>query len=69
MNKDIIARWIEAAKTLSLDVDLKVKCPVCQEGVLIIQDIDFPNDSLKFERHMTCSVCNARNSMVLHRIQ
>jgi ssDNA-binding Zn-finger/Zn-ribbon topoisomerase 1 len=59
--KDETKRWVEAGTTLGKHPGVPVKCPVCQQGNLEVQDQMLGGG--KFERHMRCPRCGAYNSM------
>jgi len=58
-------RWIQAGVTLAREAKARVKCPVCQQAELDIQD-QLLGDG-RFERHMRCPRCGAYNSMLMNR--
>jgi C4-type Zn-finger protein len=67
MNSEITNRWIEAGKTLSVDSNAKVKCPVCESATLQVKDERSESEPSLLERHMTCPSCGAYNSLRLKR--
>lgn len=56
-------RWIEAGKTLALDVNAKVLCPECQRGYLKTKDFELGKTG-EVERLMFCEVCGGRNYLL-----
>lgn len=64
MNGEASRGWIEAAKILAVDPTQIVRCPVLDDGVLQVLDAPLP-EGPGLERYLTCSVCGARNIILM----
>lgn len=62
---EVIKRWIDAGITIGKNIDAQVLCPVCQKTFLRVFDVEFENNSVKFERCMVCDECGAYNALLM----
>ncbi len=58
--------WIEAGKLLVEDPAVRVQCPEKADSFLTVHDEVSSQDPTRFERHLVCDVCGARNILLLH---
>jgi transcription elongation factor Elf1 len=63
MSNDERDRWINAAKTLAVDVTSKVKCPRCLNGTLSVRDV--PVDTTHQDRELKCDACGALEAIFM----
>jgi len=54
-------RWVEAAKSLSVDSSVQVQCPRNEDAYLKVFDIAVPGHPDMVERYLTCPTCGATN--------
>lgn len=52
---EITQKWLEAAKILIKDPKVKIICPECNKGTLIIKDEEFSETQI--DRYMICDNC------------
>lgn len=57
-------KWIEAAKQLEINPKLKLKCPECDQGYLIVRD-ELIESWKKLDRYMVCDTCGKWNVMTM----
>jgi phage FluMu protein Com len=60
-------RWIEAGKAIAADPNARVKCPRCEDDLLVVQDVSNPRAPDELERIMKCPKCGAMNVLRLRR--
>lgn len=60
---DLTKRWIEIGKVLSVRPEEKIICPVCDEGILAVIDIENKYDEGVIERQFSCYLCGAGNAL------
>lgn len=63
MPSEIAQLWIDALKSAVTHPNDPIKCPECQEGVLIIDDT--PYGEGRFERWMICDKCGCHNEALM----
>ena len=54
-------KWIEIAKSISVNPFVKIKCPTCGEGFLNIIIVPWEGNESKVDVHLTCGKCNSKN--------
>lgn len=59
-------QWIEAAKILSRDITAQIKCPECNEGVLVVKDEEIKEWN-KVDRYLLCSKCGKWNVITMDK--
>jgi hypothetical protein len=64
----ITKKWIEAGRVLSEDPSAVVRCPVRNDGVLLVHHEPLPDGS-GIERYLVCESCGARSVMLMRRSQ
>jgi len=57
--------WLAAAKTLGDDPEADVRCPVCRDGILAVEELmaELPNGRY-VEQILRCPLCGAWNSVL-----
>lgn len=53
-------KWLEAAKTLSVNKTANVNCPECQIGFLSVKDV-LVKESNQVDRYLVCDNCGKWN--------
>lgn len=48
-------KWLEAAKILIKDPTVKITCPECNKGTLIVKDEEFSETQI--DRYLICDNC------------
>jgi len=56
-------KWVEAGKILSKDPYAQVKCPTCEQDILVVQDVRNERNLDEFERIIQCPICIAYNAL------
>jgi uncharacterized protein with PIN domain len=59
------SKWIEAAKILANNPNLKILCPECNQQNLKVLDVINEIDPYASERYLLCDGCGARNILRL----
>ena len=62
---EVSYKWLEAAKILSNDVSAKIKCPECNQGILIVKDEEMIEWN-KIDRYLICDNCGKWNVITMN---
>lgn len=64
MTSETSKAWIQAGKILAENPAAQVRCPEKGDGFLTVHDVAASTE--RFERHLVCDVCGARNILLMH---
>lgn len=62
---ELSRRWLEAAKILIKNSTVKIACPECNKGALMVKDEEFGKTQI--DRYLICNNCGKWNVITMSK--